>query len=162
MGYKTLNETIQDLEKNGFVKRISSEKDPNLELASLHLEEFSSEKKVIVFDNVKGSKFKAVSNIFGTLERSKFLFRDSIEIVKSLIELKTNPLSAFKNPLKAFKTGLNAIYAIPKKVRFKNFVEVKISDLPQIKCWPDDGGSFITLPQVYSEDIENPGIFSSI
>ena len=161
MGYKTLNETIQDLEKNGFVKRISSEKDPNLELASIHLEEFSSEKKVIVFDNVKGSKFKAVSNIFGTLERSKFLFRDSIEVVKSLIELKTNPLSAFKNPLKAFKTGLNAIYAIPKKVRFKNFVEVKISDLPQIKCWPDDGGSFITLPQVYSEDIENPGIFSS-
>ena len=161
MGYKSLNETIKDLEKNGFVKRISSEKDPNLELASIHLEEFSSEKNVIIFDNVKGSKFKAVSNIFGTLDRSKFLFRDSIKIVKSLIELKTNPLIAFKNPFKAFITGLNAIYAIPKKVRFKNFEEIKISDLPQIKCWPDDGGSFVTLPQVYSEDIENPGIFSS-
>ena len=45
MGYKSLNETIKDLEKNGFVKRISSEKDPNLELASIHLKEFSSEKK---------------------------------------------------------------------------------------------------------------------
>ena len=78
-----------------------------------------------------------------------------------MIELKTNPLIAFKNPFKAFITGLNAIYAIPKKVRFKNFEEIKISDLPQIKCWPDDGGSFVTLPQVYSEDIENPGIFSS-
>ena len=33
--------------------------------------------------------------------------------------------------------------------------------MPQIKCWKDDGGSFITLPQVYSEDIDNPGIMNS-
>ena len=64
---------------------------------------------------LRDQKFKAVSNIFGTLDRSKFLFRDSIKIVKSLIELKTNPLIAFKNPFKAFITGLNAIYAIPKR-----------------------------------------------
>ncbi|MEC7863772.1 MAG: UbiD family decarboxylase, partial [Bacteroidota bacterium] len=39
--------------------------------------------------------------------------------------------------------------------------EISISELPQIKCWPNDGGSFITLPQVYSEDIDNPGIMNS-
>ena len=38
---------------------------------------------------------------------------------------------------------------------------MKISEIPQIKCWPDDGGAFITLPQVYSEDILNPGIMNS-
>ncbi len=33
--------------------------------------------------------------------------------------------------------------------------------MPQIKCWPDDGGAFITLPQVFSEDITKPGIMNS-
>ena len=43
----------------------------------------------------------------------------------------------------------------------KKFSEIKIKDLPQIKCWEKDGGSFITLPQVYSEDIDKPGILNS-
>ena len=51
---------------------------------------------------------------------------------------------------------------MPKKVALpKSFKEIKIEELPLIKCWKNDGGAFITLPQVYSEDIENPGILSS-
>ena len=37
----------------------------------------------------------------------------------------------------------------------KNFKEISLSDIPQIRCWPKDGGAFITLPQVYSEDINS-------
>ncbi|MBT4738188.1 MAG: UbiD family decarboxylase, partial [Flavobacteriales bacterium] len=114
------------------------------------------------FENIKGSNYKAVSNLFGTLGRSKFMFRDSLEIVKQLIELKTNPISALKTPVKSLFTALNGIYSIPKKVSLpRSFKEVKIEDLPQIKCWEKDGGAFITLPQVYSEDPENPGILNS-
>ena len=161
MGYKTLQECILDLDKNGYLKRINSKKNPNLEISGIHLDEFSKTGKALLFEDIEGSDFKAVSNLFGTLDRSKFIFRDSLPIVKNLIELKTNPLVALKNPFKALFTALNAIYAIPKKVRFRHFKEIKISDLPQIKCWKDDGGSFITLPQVYSEDIDNPGIMNS-
>ena len=89
------------------------------------------------------------------------MFRDSLEIVKQLVDLKTNPISAIKNPIKSLFTALNGIYALPKKVRFREFNEIQIEDLPQIKCWEKDGGAFITLPQVYSEDPDNPGIMNS-
>ena len=162
MAYKSLQQCISDLDKRGELKRISEEVNPNLEMASIHLDEFAKSGKAILFENIKGSKFRASSNLFGTLERSKFMFRDSLQSVKNLIELKTNPASALKNPVKAIFTALHAIYAIPVKVRFpRKFKEIQIEDFPQVKCWKEDGGAFITLPQVYSEDIENPGIMNS-
>ena len=130
-------------------------------MASIHLDEFAKNGKAVLFENIRGCKYKAVSNLFGSLARSQFMFRDSLQIVKDLIEIKTNPISAFKNPVKAFFIALNGIFAIPKKVKFKDFQEIQINDLPQIKCWKNDGGAFITLPQVYTEDFDNPGIMNS-
>ena len=89
---------------------------------------------------------KAVSNLFGTLDRGKFIFRNSIDVVKDLIDFKLNPLNALKNPFKSFFTLLNGIYSIPKKVVLpKSFKEIKIEELPLIKCWKEDGGAFITF-----------------
>jgi len=162
MAYKSLQQCISDLEKKGELLRINKEINPNLEIPSIHLDEFAKAGKAILFEKVKGSKFRAVSNLFGTLERSKFMFRDSLEKVKQLIELKTNPISALKNPAKAIFTALHGIYSIPQRVRFpRNFKEIQIEDIPQLKCWKEDGGAFITLPQVYSEDVGNPGIMNS-
>ena len=162
MSYKSLQECITDLDRKGEIKIISDEVNPDLDMASLHLNEFEKGGKSIFFENIKGSNYKAVSNLFGTIDRSRFMFRDSLEIVKQLIELKTNPVSALKNPVKSLYTALNGFYSIPKKVSFpRSFKEVKIKDLPQVKCWKKDGGAFITLPQVYSEDVENPGIMNS-
>ncbi len=161
MAYKTLKQCISNLDSKGELKRIYEESNPDLEMASIHLDEFSKNGKAILFQNVRGSKYKAVSNLFGSLDRSKFIFRDSLQIVKDLIEIKVNPISAFKNPIKALFAVFNVIFAIPKKVRFKGFKEIQINDLPQIKCWKNDGGAFITLPQVYTEDIDNPGIMNS-
>jgi len=162
MAYKSLQQCIADLEKKGELLRITKEIDPNLEMASIHLDEFAKGGKAILFENIKGSKYTAVSNLFGTVERSKFMFRDSLEIVKKLIELKTNPILALKNPITALSTALNGIYALPQKVRFPSkFKEIQIEDLPQVKCWKEDGGTFITLPQVYTEDVGNPGIMHS-
>ena len=162
MGYSSLRSCIDDLEKNGHLIRISQEVDPNLEMASIHLEEFKNSGKAILFENVKGSKYPAVSNIFGTIDRSNFIFRKSIKKVKKLIDLKMNPINGFKDPISSLKSAVYATMALPKKVSFpKDFEEIKISEIPQIKCWPDDGGAFITLPQVYSEDILNPGIMNS-
>ena len=161
MGYKSLNQCLSDLDNKGDLRRVSGELDPDLEMASIHLDEFARNGKAILFENIKGSKYKAASNLFGSLARSKFIFRDTLQIVKGLIAIKTNPISVLKNPIRTFLLALNGIYAIPKKVRFKGFSEIQIKDLPHIKCWKEDGGAFITLPQVYTEDIENPGIISS-
>ena len=161
MAYKSLHKCISDLEKKGEIRKVPEEINPDLDMATMHLDEFAKGGKSILFENVKGSKYKAVSNLFGTLDRSKFMFRDSLQIVKELIHIKINPISVFKHPFKALSTALNGIYALPKKVRFKGFKEIKIDEIPQIKCWKDDGGAFITLPQVYSEDPDNPNIMNS-
>jgi len=162
MAYKSLQQCISNLDKKGQILTITKETDPNLDMASIHLDEFEKAGKAILFENIKGSKFRATSNLFGTLDRMKFMFRDTLDKVKQLIDLKTNPSIAFKNPVKAIYAALHAIYAIPLKVSFpRSFNEIKIEDIPQVKCWKSDGGAFITLPQVYSEDIKNPGIMNS-
>ena len=161
MSYNTLQQCLNDLENNGDLKVVSEKLNPDLELASLHLEEFSKQGKALLFKNIIGTKYRAASNLFGTIDRSRFMFRDSLQTVKDLIEIKIDPKIIFKNPLRTLKTALNALYALPKRVRFKDFEEVKIEDLPQLKCWKEDGGAFITLPQVYTEDINQPGILNS-
>lgn len=162
MGYSSLRACIDDLEENKLLIRIKEEVDPNLEMASRHLQEFKNSGKALLFENIKGSKYSAVSNLFGTLERSNFIFRNSIHKVKKIIDLKLNPIHGFKNPMSALQSAFYSIKALPKKVSFPTtFEQIKITDIPQIKCWPKDGGAFITLPQVYSEDINNPGIMNS-
>ncbi|MDP1801119.1 MAG: UbiD family decarboxylase [Bacteroidota bacterium] len=163
MSYKNLEECINDLEKNGKLIRIKEEVDPNLEMAAIHLKIFEKGGPAILFENVKGSKYKAVSNLFGTLERSQFMFKDTFEKVQKMVLLRNNPIAALKSPLKFIGTGISAIKALPKKGSFSSagFKEIKISDLPLIKHWPMDGGAFVTLPQVYSEDLDKPGVMNS-
>ncbi|MDQ3189984.1 MAG: UbiD family decarboxylase [Bacteroidota bacterium] len=163
MNYRNLNQCVADLEKHGHLIRIKEEVDPNLEMAAIHLRVYEAGGPAILYENIKGCKFKAVSNLFGSMERSKFIFRNSLKNVKMLIELKNDPFQALKNPLKYASTGLSAINALPIKTSFNPVLEnqINIDQLPLIKCWPDDGGAFITLPQVYTEDIDEPGVMNS-
>src|SRR5690606_30764776 len=111
-------------------------------------------------ENIKGSPFPAVSNLFGTLERSRFMFRDTLDNVKQLVDIRSNPLNAFKSPLKSFSSALSATAAFPLKSKRNapiRYGKTKIGALPQIVNWPMDGGAFVTMPQVYTEDITNPG-----
>lgn len=151
---------MNDLEKHGHLIRIQEEVDPNLEMAAIHLRVFENNGPAILFENVKGSKYRAVSNVFGSVERSRFIFRDSLERVKRLVQLKGDPSLLMKNPswlLSAMRGGFNAL---PLPIN-NTFEEVSISDLPQVKCWPNDGGPFVTLPQVYSEDWDKHGVLNS-
>ena len=131
MSYPSLEACLIDLEKAGHLIRIKEEVDPNLEMAAIHLRVYEMGGPAILFENVKGSKFRAVSNLFGTLERSKFIFRKSLPAVKKLIKLRANPLEAIKHPIDNFTAGLAAIKALPLK------------------------------NQVYTEDIDKPGIFNA-
>jgi 4-hydroxy-3-polyprenylbenzoate decarboxylase len=163
MGYSSLAECVSDLEKHGHLIRIKKEVDPYLEMAAIHLRIFEQGGPAILFEKIKGSKFPAVSNLFGTLERSKFMFRDSLGSVEQLVALRSDPIKALKNPLKYAGSGLTALSALPlKQSLFKsNFQKTTISQLPQIVNWPMDGGPFITMPQVYTEDVDKPGVMNA-
>jgi len=161
MGYPSLKACITDLEKHGHLIRIKEEVDPHLEMAAIHLRVFEAGGPAVLFEKVKGSKFPAVSNLFGTLERSKFIFRDSLEKVKTLVDVKNDPMQALKHPFKYANVALTALSAFPMKVGRKHFEKCDISDLPQIVNWPKDGGPFVTMPQVYTEDSDKPGIMNA-
>ena len=161
MAYQSLEACLVDLEKAGMLVRIREEVDPNLQMAAIHLRVFEAGGPALMFENVKGSPFRAASNIFGTIERSRYIFRDTLQAVQQLIALKNDPVQAFKHPVKHFRTGLAALKAFPLKNPLHKpalFQQISISKLPLIKHWPKDGGAFVTLPQVYTEDIDRPGI----
>ncbi|PYZ97722.1 3-octaprenyl-4-hydroxybenzoate carboxy-lyase [Alteribacter lacisalsi] len=161
--YKNLEECILDLEKHGHLVRIKEEVDPYLEMASIHLKVYEAGGPALLFENVKGSEFPAVSNLFGTLERSKFIFRKTWNSTQNVVALRNDPVKALKNPFQHARTGLAASKALPKKSSGLpgGFKEISISDLPLIQHWPNDGGAFVTLPQVYSEDADKPGIMNA-
>lgn len=161
MTYTTLEESLLDLEKNNQLVRIREEVDPNLEMSAIHLRVHEMNGPAILFEKIKGNKFRAASNIFGTLERSRFLFKDTFAQLKKIIALKKDPSLILKKAGTYFKPGIQAFNAIPFKNNFFSPVlsqHIPLHDLPLLKHWPEDGGAFITLPQVYTENLHKPGI----
>ncbi|MEO8794804.1 MAG: UbiD family decarboxylase [Daejeonella sp.] len=164
MGYSSLRSCINDLEKHGHLIRIKQEVDPNLEMAAIHLRVYENQGPALLFENIKGCEFPAVSNLFGTIDRSKFMFRDTLDKIKLLVDIKTDPTRALKNPLKYLPAAMTAFSALPMKSSLFapiKFGKTQISKLPQIINWPLDGGPFVTMPQVYTEDIDKPGIMNA-
>jgi len=143
---------VADLEKNSELIRIKSSVDPNLEMAEIHRRIYDQGGPAILFENVMGSSFPALSNLYGTIKRTEYLFKDTFADVKKIIELKADPTNFLRNPLRYWKAPFTALTALPQKTIFpaSAWGKTTISQLPQIKSWPMDGGAFITLPQVFS------------
>lgn len=149
--YQSLQSALQDLEKHGMLLRVKDPVDPYLEMAEIHRRIYHRQGPAILFERVKGSPFMAASNLFGTIDRTAFLFRHTLPKIKKVIELKADPSRAIKNPFKYATAPLTALQALPMKALGKPasmYGETNISSLPQIVSWPMDGGPFITLPQV--------------
>ena len=163
MAYKSMEDCVSDLEQHGHLVRISEEVDPNLEMAAIHRRVYEANGPAILFENIKGSPFRAVSNLFGNLERSRFMFRNDIDQVKKLVNIKLDPSVALKKPLSHLNLFGTAVNSLPKKVSSGPvmYKETTIDKLPLVKCWPKDGGAFVTLPIVYSEDVDEPGVMKS-
>ena len=163
MGYASLAECLHDLEAHGHLVRVTEEVDPHLEMAAIHERVYAAQGPAVYFTNVKGCRFPAVSNLFGTIERSRFLFRDTLARVQTLVGLKYDPLRALRRPLRHASTAALATAALPRRTRRAHVLEnrIRVGELPQIVNWPGDGGPFITLPQVYTEDVTSPGVMGA-
>ena len=83
--YRSFREIIELLDSQGKLVRLTKRVNPQFEMPAL-MKTLEDESKAFIFENVKGSKYPAVSNLYGTLERSNFIFRDSINKVKKLIK----------------------------------------------------------------------------
>ncbi len=160
MGYRTLRQCLDELASTGQLVRIEQPIDPHLEAAEVQRRVFQAGGPAVYFASVKGCRFPMVSNLFGTMDRVRYLFRDSLDAVARLVELSVDPSDLLRRPRLYLKAPWLAWSARPRKVRGGPVLakETTIDQLPQLKSWPDDGGAYITLPQVYTEDPDRPGL----
>ncbi len=123
-------------------------------MAEIQRRVYASGGPAVLFNRVRGCSFPAVSNLFGSLDQALYLFRDTLESVRRVIEIKLDPSALPKHPIRYAGVPLTALHMLPRKVG-RGAVQANscaVSQLPMIQCWPEDGGAFITLPQVLSED----------
>jgi len=153
-----LREYITYLEKIGDVKHIKAEVDPILELSEIADRVVKEGGPALIFENVRGASFPLAINLFGTEERVEIaLGRKPRDVGEELVDLfqKLNPPS-----LKSFFSILPKAYDLlsmrTKKVKWGFSQEIEelpdLNKLPIIKCWPLDGGRFITLGLVLTQD----------
>ena len=163
MGYHNLRQCVNDLQGAGQLVVIDEPIHADLEAAEIHRRVNRSGGPAILFNHVVGCSFPMVSNLFGTLERARFLFRDTLERVRRLVELKSDPSAFWKRPGRFWKSPWHALGMVPRRPRSGPVLnnETIISRLPQLTNWPNDGGAFITLPLVYSENADQPGLKNS-
>ncbi len=163
MGYDSLRSCLLDLEKTGQMVRIPEPVDPDLEMAEIQRRVFAAQGPAVFYEHVIGSPFPAVSNLFGTLSRVRYIFRKELDRVKDIFRLKADPSRLLTQPFRQF--GLLPLFAkgCPRRVRQSPVLacQTTVSQLPQIRAWPEDGGAYIFLPQVYTENPESPGIRNS-
>ena len=159
MGYRSLQACVQDLEASKRLVRIDAPVDPYLEVAEIQRRAYRAGGPAILYTNVKGCAFPLVSNLFGSIERVRYMFRDTLDDVRKLVELKIDPGAFGRRPWKYAGAARAAWHALPRRVRTGPVLEheTTLSALPQIVCWPQDGGPFVTLPQVYTEDVNSAG-----
>ena len=163
MGYRSLADCVEDLTRAGGLVAIDDEIDPNLEAAAIVRRVYEASGPAILFRRLKGTEFSALGNLFGTMERTRYLFRDTLESVRKLVEVKISPPEVLKRPWRYAGLPLSGLNLLPRRVRNGPILrcQTTLDRLPQIKSWPDDGGAFVTLPQVYSEDPDKPGVAKS-
>lgn len=156
--HKTLRTFINALRRENEIVEIAAEVDPYLEIAEIHRRVIEEQGKVLLFKNVKGSKFPVVTNLFGTVKRIDLAFskrpqdfvRRAVEMVEVLLPPKPKKLWEYRD------MGLTALKLGTKKVRNAPVLDVKqkpanLDALPLLQLWHEDGGHFITLPLVYTE-----------
>jgi 4-hydroxy-3-polyprenylbenzoate decarboxylase len=163
MGYRSLADCVRDLERTKQLVVIDQEVDPYLEVAAIQRRVYQAGGPALLFRRAKGTAFPLLGNLFGTLERAKYLFRDTLEPVRRLVELKVDPGALGKDPWRYRGVPQTLWRLLPRQVRTGPILahRISIDRLPQIQCWPMDGGPFITLPQVYTEDPDRPGLARS-
>ncbi len=181
MVYDNIREFISVLEKEGELARIKTEVDAELEIAEI-TDRVSKEKgtsnKALLFERVKGSSFPVLTNVFGSMKRMCLaLGVNNLDEIGGRIKEIVDPTNLFPGPGAGI---MDKLQMLPKLTELSSFFpktvkkapcqevvltgdQVDLSKIPVLKCWPADGGRFITLPMVCTVDpvtsITNVGMY---
>lgn len=164
MAYQDLQEFIQVLENNGELLRIKTEVDPELEITEITDRVSKMFGPALLFENVKGSDLPVLINAYGSKKRMALsLGVDNLEDIAGEIlefmQIADNVPSSMLDKVKILPRLAQISSFMPKMVKSGSCQEVvdynpSLDKLPVLKCWPEDAGRFITLPQVYTKDLE--------
>jgi 4-hydroxy-3-polyprenylbenzoate decarboxylase len=150
---------LRFLDHEGEVARIGVEVDPELEITEIATRVLREGGPVLFFERVKGSSFPLVINLFGTARRIEMaLGRPPAEIGENLARLAEglNPPSMRRvwAQRSALRDLVNMRTATPRSQALSQEVSEApdLNKLPILKCWPNDGGRFVTLPLVLTTD----------
>ena len=161
MAYNDLRDFIKTLEKQGELKRIPFEVDPELEITEFADHSVKSGGPALLFEKVKGSTCPVLINAFASHRRMQLAFQvDSLDdIAARIVEfLEMRPADGLMGKLKMLPKLAEMGSFFPRVVEKGVCQEVvktsgfSLHDYPILKCWPEDGGRFITLPMVFSRN----------
>jgi 4-hydroxy-3-polyprenylbenzoate decarboxylase len=160
--FSSLKNFADFLEERKELVRIREEVDPVLEIAEIADRVVKKGGPALLFENVKGSAFPVLINAYGSRRRMSWAlgvedWEEQAERLRSL--LKTQPPQSFWDKLKIVPKLIDIAKSLPKEVSSAPCQEAVmetpyLSKLPILKCWPKDGGRFLTLPMVITRDPE--------
>lgn len=161
--YHDLRSFLDLLRKNGEVHEINAAVDPDLEITEIYDRVIQKQGPALLFNQVNGSAIPHLINIFGSTKRMNLILGvNNIEEVPGRIAqfLETKPPQNILEKIQMLPklAQLDALH--PKIVSSGSCQEVVLKDGPMLdllpihKCWPDDGGRFITFPLVITKDPE--------
>ncbi len=169
MAYRDLPAYLKALERAGELKRVPVEVDPELEITEIATRVVKNEGAALLFEKVKGSPFPLAINIFGSARRIELaLGRSPADLGADLLRLAQ---SLQPPSLRGFWKARRAIWRL-KAMRTTRAWRVPahqvvqdpdLAQLPILKCWPKDGGRFITfgltLTQHPLTQVRNVGLY---
>ncbi len=163
MIHRNLSQCLADLEATGQLVRIDAPIDARLEAGIIQRRVSRCGGPALLFTNIRGCSFPMAANLFGTMQRARYIFRSTLRAVEKIMALKADPMRILKAPWKYAATPLALLHALPRKVQSGPVLanRTTLSDLPQLVSWPMDGGAYVTLPQVYTESPAKPGFAAS-
>src|SRR3989454_6000838 len=175
MAYRSFTSFLAALEKAGELKRITVPVDTDLLIAEWADREMKSPGggRALFFEQPitegKKSEFPLAINIMGSRRRMALALQvaDVGDVAQEIqLILKAKPPTDLREGWSLLKQGIHLLHARPKQVRDAACQEIVhkidndnfgLRDLPILKCWPKDGGRFITLPNVHTRDPETGG-----
>ncbi len=164
MAFEDLREFIRALEKNGQLKRIDAEVDPELEISEITDRVSKQNGPALLFENVRGHSMPVLINAMGTRERMKLAlgvsdYSDIAERIVELTDVKSpqgliEKIKMIPRLAEVSKMFPRVVRDGPCKERILTEGKFSLLDFPIIKCWPEDAGRFITLPLVFTRNPE--------
>jgi len=161
MAYTSLREFVKKLEKEGELLRVKAEVSPELEITEITDRISKSRGPALLFERVCDSKMQLLINAFGSDKRMAMaLGVDGVNDIAGEIEnlISIVPPESIIDKFKILGTLAKLAKFPPKIVKNAKCQEVlrkgedaSLDELPIIKCWPEDGGKYITLPQVFTK-----------